>query len=280
MLCINIHHLITDGWSCGVLFRDFRDILAEELGVGSGPPASVWQYSRFIRWQEDFFRSDRFRGHLDYWRAQLADSRPPAIPFAPGVISRRTDRIAVDIGGPIGDALRKLARDRRTTIFGVLLSLYYTLLHQKTGESDLAVASIFSNRPRPELQDTVGFLANLLVLRSAPAAPGDVLGPPPGDPRHRPRRLRAPGGPPPAPASRGLAGAGCADEVVFQVAGQPLPWARVGGIEVEAIVAEDIGNRFQLELALVPSREGGFKAVLFFNRDRLDRPWAVDFLDL
>ena len=94
---------------------------------------------------------------------QLALPRPAT--RAP-VGQRRTAVEQLDVARRVVEPLGQLAHEQRATLFGVMLSLYFLLLQRTSPPSDIAVASVFANRMRHEVQNTVGFLANIVVLRA------------------------------------------------------------------------------------------------------------------
>jgi non-ribosomal peptide synthetase component F len=175
-------------------------------------------------------------------------------------------------------SLREVARSCRATLFAVMLAVYYAQLHRITGQGDLAVASLFANRTRPEVAYTVGFLANMVVLRTRlwrAATFADLV-----RETHRtvtgalmhqelPYQM--------VPLDIARADGVRADDVVFQIMAEPLHTMRIAGLQAEALVPEGVGSRFALELALVP-RGSGFRAVLFHAEDRFPRAFACNVL--
>ena len=279
VLGINIHHLVTDAWSCGVIVRDLRLLLLGGLDPPAGLPEVRWQYTQFVDWQNRVLRGDEFDRHLSYWRRQLAGARLPSLPLNPsGVAERRTASESICIEPRIVLALSSMARARHTTLFNLMLSVYYALVNRRTGKTDLAVASLFVNRGRPEVQNTVGFLSNMVILRTR-LAEGDTF-----DTVVRkthatvmdafvyqamPYQL--------LPADTVEVSTGRADDVVFQMMAEPMRPLTVGNTCLEVMIPEGIGSRFEFDLALV-MRHDGLRAVLFYNQSRLDRAWASEFL--
>lgn len=186
LLCLVIHHYVTDGWS-NALLREELWCLYDQFasgGAASLPPLG-WQYREFARWQASREGGPTWREHEGYWRqridgasipmlsssvtAEPPTDRPPA-PARP----RRNDGTAAGSAGvetflvPSSSvsALQRLAGQERATLFTAMLSVFYLWLHRVTGKADLAVGSMFANRLHPEAARTVGFCANLLVLRT------------------------------------------------------------------------------------------------------------------
>lgn len=280
LLCFNQHHLVSDGASGSIVFHELSQ--ASRPGAPPLPPPPP-PYRAFAAWQHAAFERGELQVHEAYWRRHLTGVELPPLPFADhpdgSAPPRCTAYESVALGATAVERLRAAAREHKTTLFTVALACYLRLLHERTGRRDLAVASIFANRNRPEFQSTIGFLANVVVLRATvPDAPDlgplvrathacvmDAI-------RHQalPYHLLAPG----------LVAAGNrrADDLVFQMLGQPMDGATLAGARAELIVPLGIGSRFELELSLV-MREGALHAVVFYNAARLERAWIRPLLE-
>jgi hypothetical protein len=277
VLCLNVHHLVTDAWSCPLLFRDLFRLYERRTGFAADvPPPAGWPFPRFGAWQQEQLAIGAMRAHQAYWRRQLAGVTLPALPGRGDGGPRRAARETADIDAGVAKDLRRIAQDCRATTFATMLSVHYAVLHALTGQDDLAVASLFANRARPELAETVGFLANMVVLRTrlpasatfartVRAAHFTVV----GAMTHQdvPYQLLA------LPALR--SGTARADDVVFQVMAEPVYATRFGDLDVAALVPEGVGSRFDLELALVPTGMG-YRAVLFYDAARFEPAFARD----
>jgi hypothetical protein len=177
VLCLNTHHFATDALSCRILTEDVMRL----LGTAAILPRIAWQYRHFVRWQRRETTVQRLREEYEYWRRQLAGAEPVPLAAAappgfapPGVAPtgvapveaspNRTIHVALDRAA--SGALHTVARTGQTTLFTVLLAIYYAVLHRETGALDLSVAAPFANRTRPEIAGTVGFFANMLILRT------------------------------------------------------------------------------------------------------------------
>jgi hypothetical protein len=274
-LCVNLHHAVTDGGSCGLMVRDLQSL----TGAGPPLPSVRWQYQQFCQWQDQWLASPDVNEDRRYWTGHLAGVRLPRIPLRP------TSPTAPWTSGSVTDtidaatvsALGQLARQHRTTVASALLAVYYVVLRANTGDDDLAVASFLANRTRPELQSTVGLLANMAVLRTRVDGDdfGEVL-----------RRTHAtamdafvhqrlpyqllPGNTIVEPDRR-------PDDVMFHLVPQlPAP-LRIAGTEAEIVVVDQLGSRFECEFQLYP-QHGGLRAVLCYNRARLDDDFARRFV--
>ena len=272
-LCINLHHAVTDGASCGLVVRDLESL----AGAGSPLPRVRWQYEQFCQWQGDWLAGSEVNEDRAYWAGHLAGARVPRLPLRP--TSSGASWLSASVTGTIDaalvSALEQIARQQHTTIASALLAIYYLVLREHTGDDDLAVASFMANRTRPELRNTVGLLANMVVLRTRIGGQDDF-----GEVLRRVhstamdafvhQRL-------PYQLLRGdtLAEPGRRpDDVMFQLVPQlPAP-LRVAGTEAEIVVTDQLGSRFECEFQLYP-QHGGLQAVLCYDRARLDDDFAA-----
>ncbi|MFE3171570.1 condensation domain-containing protein [Amycolatopsis sp. NPDC059090] len=282
-LCLTMHHLVSDAWSCGIILQDLIKLL--DAGPETVPelPPVAFPYSAFARRQHEQAKNGELKAHQDYWVGKLRDMRLVRLPEtgrqAPG--EGRASGIETAVLPPeVFGKLREVARAERTTLFTVMLSLYYLLLARTTGQTDLPVASLFANRSGREVQSTVGFFANMVVLRSQvdPDAPfSEVV-----------RSVR------PTVIDGFLHesipyqmlplsfqdNGGRVDDVVFQMLLTPPPGTKVHarGVDFELYTPDVLGSRFGLELGLIPQHTGDCQAMLFYTTDRISPQWAKDFL--
>ncbi len=170
LLLVNMHHIISDGWSRGT----FNDELIDHYLAFSGTqplhlPELEFQYADFALWQRQWLTGKVLEEEIDYWRRQLAG--------ASGTLSLPTDRLrssAPDYSGGVGqvhlsevsrEALDKLAEDCDATLFMVTVAVMDVLLWRYTGQDDLLLGAPVAGRNRAELEDLVGLFVNTLVLR-------------------------------------------------------------------------------------------------------------------
>jgi non-ribosomal peptide synthetase component F len=103
-----------------------------------------------------------------HWLSHLAgaafDSIPTDSPDPSRARETASARVAINASNVV--RLKALAQASRTTLFALLLGLYFSTIHRLAGKRELTVTSVFANRLRPDLRHTVGFLANLVALRS------------------------------------------------------------------------------------------------------------------
>ncbi|MEU0005704.1 condensation domain-containing protein [Streptomyces sp. NPDC006314] len=276
VLCLNMHHLVTDSWSCGVVFQDLCALLDQARGGGAEPLPPGLPFSAFAAWQRAALDGGELRGQQEYWHDRLAGLTLPALPTRDVPGERRTALVRRELDRATVAGLRDAARAGGSTLFSLLLTLYYAVLYRATGHTDLAVASLYANRTRPELRRTVGFLANMVVLRTRFDPAAGVL-----------EALRAThstvtgaflnqGVPYQLLPLREAQGQGSrADDIVFQMLAEPVYSTTAADLRLEVLVPDGVGSRFELELVLVP-HDAGFHVLLFYNEGRLDEKFVTE----
>jgi amino acid adenylation domain-containing protein/non-ribosomal peptide synthase protein (TIGR01720 family) len=166
-----MHHIASDGWSRGVLFRELSALYAAfSAGRASPLPELPIQYADFAVWQRSFLQGPRLESQLSYWRQQLAGAPAvlelPTDRPRPAVQSGRGARHCLQLPEPLCAALSAFSARERVTLFMTLLAAFTTLLHRYTGQVDLVVGSPTANRTRMEIEGLIGFFVNSLALRT------------------------------------------------------------------------------------------------------------------
>jgi amino acid adenylation domain-containing protein len=170
-LLLTLHHIVSDGWSLGVLYRELAALYEAFTSGRQSPLAELpVQYADFALWQSEWLRDEALERQLAYWRRQLAGA-PAALelPFdhpRPAVESFRGDAVALVLPADLTAALKALSRRSESTLFMTLLAAFATLLHRHSGQDDVLLGSPIANRTQRELEGLIGFFVNTLVLRS------------------------------------------------------------------------------------------------------------------
>ncbi|MFL6126552.1 non-ribosomal peptide synthetase, partial [Actinophytocola sp.] len=171
VLCLVMHHIISDGWSRGILVRELNALyLAFQSGVPAGLPELSVQYPDFAIWQREWVAEDGLLDQLDYWRTRLADL-PPALRLPvdharPAASTYAGASVDFTVPPDVARGLRALGSAHDATLFMTLLAAFQVLLARYTGMTDIAVGTPTAGRGRPELEDLIGFFVNTLVLRT------------------------------------------------------------------------------------------------------------------
>jgi aspartate racemase len=171
VLCVVMDHIISDGWSIGVLIGEALALYPAYCeGRPSPLPELEIQYVDYAQWQNEWLSGEVREEQLSYWKRQLASPLP--------VLELPTDRprqpIQTNHGASehftltkdLSEAVRALSQQRGTTTFMTLLAAFQTLLQRYTGLSDILVGTPIAGRSRPETESLIGFFVNTLVMRS------------------------------------------------------------------------------------------------------------------
>jgi amino acid adenylation domain-containing protein len=179
-----LHHIVSDGWSMGVLVRE---LAAFYTGFAAGRPVALAplpvQYADFAIWQRGWLAGEVLAAQLAFWRERLAGAPPalelPADRPRPAAPSGRGGLTPLWLAADLAVALTAFGRRQGATPFMTLLAGWKALLWRLTGEADLAVGTPVANRNRAEIEGLIGFFVNTLVLRTVvpPGRPvfGDLL---------------------------------------------------------------------------------------------------------
>jgi amino acid adenylation domain-containing protein/non-ribosomal peptide synthase protein (TIGR01720 family) len=171
VLLLTMHHIVSDGWSMGVLFRE-TILLAQAYAAGQDDPlpALPLQYADFAVWQREWLQGEVLERQISYWKKQLADA-PAALELPtdhprPALQTYRGARIQVALSRELSDALQELSRQEDVTLFMTLLAAFQVLLSRYSRQTDIVVGSPVANRSRAELEGLIGCFVNDLVLRT------------------------------------------------------------------------------------------------------------------
>jgi amino acid adenylation domain-containing protein/non-ribosomal peptide synthase protein (TIGR01720 family) len=171
VLLLVMHHIVSDGWSVGVLIRELVALYsAFSTGQPSPLPELTIQYADFAHWQRQWLQGEVLQAQLSYWQRQLAGAPPvlelPTDRPRPAIASYRGASQSVVIPKPLSQKLQALSQRCGVTLFMTLLAAFQTLLYRYTGQQDICVGSPIANRNRSETEQLIGFFVNTLVLRT------------------------------------------------------------------------------------------------------------------
>ncbi|MEW5928487.1 MAG: amino acid adenylation domain-containing protein, partial [Gemmatimonadota bacterium] len=171
LLCFTMHHVVSDGWSIGVLVREIAALYgACSRGLESPLPELEVQYADYAAWQRERLTGEVLEEHLRFWREHLAGA-PPLLelptdhPRRGGLGATATGR-GFTLSAETARALRGLGRREGATLFMTLLAGWQTLLARYSGQDDVVVGTPIANRPRAEVEGLIGVFVNTLALRA------------------------------------------------------------------------------------------------------------------
>jgi amino acid adenylation domain-containing protein len=169
VLLLTLHHIISDGWSQGVFWRE-SGVLYEAFAAGKPSPLPELgiQYADFAIWQRHWLQREVLETQLAYWKGHLAGVSILQLPTdrpRPPVQTFRGARHPVRFSPTLLRRLKELSQRHGTTLFMTLLAAFQALLHRYTRQDDIPVGSFIANRNWLKTEGSIGFFVNTLVLR-------------------------------------------------------------------------------------------------------------------
>ncbi|NOK23867.1 condensation domain-containing protein, partial [Corallococcus carmarthensis] len=279
LLLVTMHHIVSDGWSMGVLVRELVAFY-EAFSTGRTPtlaPLPV-QYTDFAAWQRDWLQGETLDVQLGYWKQQLTGAPTPLeLPTdhpRPAIQSNAGATHSVQIPQATSEALKALAQREGATPFMVLLAGFQLLLSRYSAQDDISVGSPIAGRTQAETEGLIGFFVNTLVLRSrvAPEASfrkllaqvrGTTLAA--FDHQHVPFEKLVEALQPVRDASRSPL-----FQVMFVLQNAPGEALRVPGLTFRQVTAEGHSAKFDLTLSLQDSPQG-FVGLMEYSTSLFER---------
>ncbi|WP_339156981.1 non-ribosomal peptide synthase/polyketide synthase [Bradyrhizobium sp. 2S1] len=164
------HHIVSDGWSLGVLVRELSQLYRAFVAGQDDPlPPLAIQYPDYAAWQRQWLSGERLQRQAQYWRNNLSG--------APARLALPTDRprpaeqsfaganLPVVIDADLTRDLKRLSRQHGTTLFMTVLAAWAAVLLRLSGQDDIVIGVPSANRGRCELEGLIGFFVNALALR-------------------------------------------------------------------------------------------------------------------
>ncbi|PCK29550.1 non-ribosomal peptide synthetase [Pseudoalteromonas piscicida] len=171
VLLIVMHHIISDGWSIGVLVKELTELYDASVNNRAPQIAPLAiQYRDFSSWQRQWMQGHVLETELDYWHQRLESI--PAVHSLPLDKSRPTqqtfdgDCIFSSLGHELSQQLRTLARQQGTSLFILLEIAFAVLVSKYSREQDVVIGTPIANRMHPAVNPLIGFFVNTLVLRN------------------------------------------------------------------------------------------------------------------
>jgi hypothetical protein len=171
ILLMTLHHIISDGWSLGVLVHELTVLYdAFATGVPSPLPELLVQYADFASWQRQWRHHAMLEAQLVHWTEQLREPLPvlqlPTDRPRGSTLHVRTARQPLDLPRALFEALKDLSQQEGSTLFMICLTAFKVLLYGYTGQEDLCVATLVANRTRRETEGVIGLFVNTVILRT------------------------------------------------------------------------------------------------------------------
>jgi amino acid adenylation domain-containing protein len=170
ILLLNMHHIVSDGWSIGILIGEIAALYTAFTTNQPSPLAKLpIQYADFAYWQRQWLQGEVLERQLNYWQQQLNGICVLNLPtdrLRPAVQSYRGARQFFQLPKSLSEALEALSQQEGVTLFITLLAAFQILLYRYTQQEDITVGSPIANRNRSEVEGLIGFFVNSLVLRT------------------------------------------------------------------------------------------------------------------
>jgi len=167
ILMYDIHHIISDGTSMGIINKEisaiYQDKRLEKLEI---------QYKDYAEWQNKLIQGELYKKQEKYWLEQFKGEIP--VLNLPTDYDRKTiqdtegESLKMEFGKKLSEMLEKMAKETGTTLYMVLLAAYYILLHKFSGQVDIVVGSPIAGRPHADLEKIIGMFVNTLAMRNKP----------------------------------------------------------------------------------------------------------------
>ncbi len=164
------HHIVSDGWSAGVLISELSSLYKAFLAGQPNPlPPLIIQYPDYAAWQRQWLLAERIQIQSDYWKTVLVN--------APILLDLPTDRprpseqtfagniVPINLDENLTASLKRLSEQQGTTLFMTLLSAWAIVLSRLAGHDDVVIGTPSAGRSLQEVEPLIGFFVNTLALR-------------------------------------------------------------------------------------------------------------------
>ena len=171
VLVLNVHHIVSDGWSMGILLQD----ISEAYSAASKGREPSWKplrtsYADYAEWQRARLAAGDYQSDLDYWKNELRGApalleipldmpRPSMMTYVGGCVRRQ-------ISAATRRALEQLAEREHCTPFTVLFATFQTLLHRYSLQEDIVIGVPVAGRTHSAVEELIGCFVNTLAIRA------------------------------------------------------------------------------------------------------------------
>ncbi|HVG20351.1 MAG TPA: amino acid adenylation domain-containing protein [Blastocatellia bacterium] len=170
-LVVVMHHIISDGWSVGILMSEMSRAYRSKV---EGKPLSLGevglQYADYALWQREGVRGEAFDKQVEYWKerlgGQLAVTEIESEQGRPMVREYKGRRISKLLSVNLSEGLKRLARGEAATMYMVMVAGLKALLSRYCGQEDVVIGTAVSNRVRKEFEGVIGMFVNTVVMRT------------------------------------------------------------------------------------------------------------------
>ncbi|MDB4947802.1 MAG: sypB, partial [Gemmatimonadetes bacterium] len=170
VLLVTMHHIVSDGWSMGVLTQELGALYgAFRRGAPDPLPALAIQYADFAAWQRRWVEGEVLREQADYWTRTLGGAPEllalPTDHPRPARVDHAGAMLRVELDEELTGGLKALGRRHGTTLYMTLLAGWAAVLGRLSGQDDVVIGSPTAGRGRREIEGLIGFFVNTLAVR-------------------------------------------------------------------------------------------------------------------
>ncbi len=170
VLQVNMQHAITDRWSFAVFEKELA-VLYQAFATGQPSPLPDLpiQFADYAIWQRERMNGDEYKKDLEYWLRQLGTEVVLDFPTdfpRPPIQNFQGARVYVAYPRSVLDGLKELSRREGVTMFMTLMAAFKTLIYRYTNQHDILISTPIGTRLRPETENLVGYLLNLIIVRT------------------------------------------------------------------------------------------------------------------
>ncbi|HEX8117737.1 MAG TPA: amino acid adenylation domain-containing protein, partial [Pyrinomonadaceae bacterium] len=175
VVVLTLHHIVSDGWSMGVLVKEVAALYTAFAGGEESPLEELTiQYADFAVWQREWLSGEVLERQLSYWRKQLGGGLPvlelPTDRPRPAVRSFGGATVSISLSETLTQALKRMSNREGSTLFMLLLAAWQTLLWRYSGQEEVVVGTPIANRNHAGTERLSGFFVNTLLMRTALSA--------------------------------------------------------------------------------------------------------------
>lgn len=171
ILVFVMHHIISDGWSMGVLIREFAE-LYQSLSFDTECRLSPLerQYVDFVAWQQSLVAGNFLESQIEYWRGKLHNvphvhSLPLDYP-RPAIKGSVGERLIAPLPAEMVARIKNYSRENEISVFSLFHAAFSLIISRKSGTEDIVLGVPVANRRLEEMEPIVGCFINTVVLRS------------------------------------------------------------------------------------------------------------------
>ena len=171
ILLLTIHHIAVDGWSMGILTKEFKLIYKAVL-LGKKPSLLPLKntYRNYVSWQKKLLAEESGEKLWQYWQQKLGGDLPvlnlPTDKPRPPVQTYNGSSVKFGLSKQLTRKLKELAKQEQVTLYTLVLAAYNVLLNRLSGQEEILVGSPTSGRTRSEFVSVVGYFVDPVVIRA------------------------------------------------------------------------------------------------------------------